>query len=81
MKKIIYFLGYIIGFIIIAYISYTYVKMGISHTNDIFLKKGYFVLAFAVFVTVLASPVFRRSTMKFPTFQIFSKLFNFMQFF
>ena len=26
-------------------------------------------------------PVFRRSTMKFPTFQIFSKLFNFMQFF
>ena len=26
MKKTIYFLGYIIGFIIIAYISYTYVK-------------------------------------------------------
>ena len=26
-------------------------------------------------------PVFRRSTMKFPTFQIFSKLFNFIQFF
>ena len=62
MKKIIYFLGYIIGFIIIAYISYTYVKMGISHTNDIFLKKGYFVLATAVFVIVLASLIYLKLT-------------------
>ncbi len=30
---------------------------------------------------ILYGPVFRRSTMKFPTFQIFSKLFNFIQFF
>lgn len=70
MKKTIYFLGYIIGFIIIAYISYTYVKMGISHTNDIFLKKGYFVLATAVFVTVLASLIYLKLT-KFSIVKIY----------
>lgn len=70
MKKTIYFLGYIIGFIIIAYISYTYVKMGISHTNDIFLKKGYFVLATAVFVIVLASLIYLKLT-KFSIVKIY----------
>lgn len=62
MKKIIYLFGYIIGFILIAYISYTYVKTGVEHTNDLFLQKGYFILTAAVFVTVSVSLIYLRLT-------------------
>ena len=62
MKKIIYLFGYIIGFILIAYISYTYVKTGVEHTNDLFLQKGYFILTAAVFVTVSISLIYLRLT-------------------
>ena len=62
MKKVIYLFGCIVGFIVIAYIQRLYVKLGVSHTSDYFLSKGYIILSAAALTLILVSGIYLNLT-------------------
>ncbi len=62
MKKVIYLFGCIVGFIVIAYIQGLYVKLGVSHTSDYFLSKGYIILSVATLILILVSGIYLNLT-------------------
>ena len=62
MKKVVYLLGCIVGFIVVAYIQSLYVNLGVSHTSDYFLKKSYIILSVAALLLILVSGIYLNIT-------------------
>ena len=62
MKKVMYLLGCIVGFIVVAYIQSLYVNLGVSHTSDYFLKKSYIILSVAALLLILVSGIYLNIT-------------------
>lgn len=62
MKKVMYLLGCIVGFIVVAYIQSLYVKLGVSHTSDYFLIKSYIILSVAALTLILVSGIYLNLT-------------------
>lgn len=70
MKKVVYLLGCIVGFIVVAYIQSLYVNLGVSHTSDYFLKKSYIILSVAALLLILVSGIYLNIT-KFSIVKIY----------
>ena len=70
MKKVMYLLGCIVGFIVVAYIQSLYVNLGVSHTSDYFLKKSYIILSVAALLLILVSGIYLNIT-KFSIVKIY----------
>ena len=70
MKKVMYLLGCIVGFIVIAYIQSLYVNLGVLHTNDLFLSKGYLILSVGALIMILLSGIYLNIT-KFSIVKIY----------
>ena len=70
MKKVMYLLGCIVGFIVVAYIQSLYVNLGVSHTSDYFLKKSYIILSAAALLLILVSGIYLNIT-KFSIVKIY----------
>ena len=70
MKKVMYLLGCIVGFIVVAYIQSLYVNLGVSHTNDYFLSKSYIILSVAALLLLLLSGIYLNIT-KFSIVKIY----------
>lgn len=70
MKKVMYLLGCIVGFIVVAYIQSLYVKLGVSHTSDYFLIKSYIILSVAALTLILVSGIYLNLT-KFSIVKIY----------
>ena len=70
MKKVMYLLGCIVGFIVVAYIQSLYVNLGVSHTSDYFLKKSYIILSAAALLLLLLSGIYLNIT-KFSIVKIY----------
>ena len=70
MKKVVYLLGCIVGFIVVAYIQSLYVNLGVSHTSDYFLKKSYIILSVAALLLLLVSGIYLNIT-KFSIVKIY----------
>ncbi len=70
MKKVMYLLGCIVGFIVVAYIQSLYVNLGVSHTSDYFLKKSYIILSVAALLLILLSGIYLNIT-KFSIVKIY----------
>lgn len=70
MKKVMYLLGCIVGFIVVAYIQSLYVNLGVSHTSDYFLKKSYIILSVAALLLLLLSGIYLNIT-KFSIVKIY----------
>ena len=70
MKKVMYLLGCIVGFIVVAYIQSLYVNLGVSHTSDYFLKKSYIILSVAALLLLLVSGIYLNIT-KFSIVKIY----------
>ena len=70
MKKVMYLLGCIVGFIVVAYIQSLYVNLGVSHTSDYFLSKGYIILSVAALLLILVSGIYLNIT-KFSIVKIY----------
>ena len=62
MKKVMYLLGCIVGFIVVAYIQSLYVNLGVSHTSDYFLKKSYIILSVVALLLILVSGIYLNIT-------------------
>ena len=70
MKKVMYLLGCIVGFIVVTYIQSLYVNLGVSHTSDYFLKKSYIILSVAALLLLLVSGIYLNIT-KFSIVKIY----------
>ena len=70
MKKVMYLLGCIVGFIVVAYIQSLYVNLGVSHTSDYFLKKSYIILSVSALLLILVSGIYLNIT-KFSIVKIY----------
>lgn len=70
MKKVMYLLGCIVGFIVVAYIQSLYVNLGVSHTRDYFLSKSYIILSVAALLLILLSGIYLNIT-KFSIVKIY----------
>ena len=70
MKKVMYLLGCIVGFIVVAYIQSLYVNLGVSHTRDYFLSKSYIILSVAALLLILVSGIYLNIT-KFSIVKIY----------
>ena len=70
MKKVMYLLGCIVGFIVVAYIQSLYVNLGVSHTRDYFLSKSYIILSVAALLLILVSGIYFNIT-KFSIVKIY----------
>lgn len=70
MKKVMYLLGCIVGFIVVAYIQSLYVNLGVSHTRDYFLSKSYIILSVAALLLILVSGIYLNFT-KFSIVKIY----------
>jgi len=70
MKKVMYLLGCIVGFIVVAYIQSLYVNLGVSHTSDYFLSKSYIILSVAALLLLLLSGIYLNIT-KFSIVKIY----------
>ena len=70
MKKVMYLLGCIVGFIVVAYIQSLYVNLGVSHTSDYFLSKSYIILSVAALLLILVSGIYLNIT-KFSIVKIY----------
>lgn len=70
MKKVMYLLGCIVGFIVVAYIQSLYVNLGVSHTSDYFLRKSYIILSVAALLLILVSGIYLNIT-KFSIVKIY----------
>ena len=70
MKKVMYLLGCIAGFIVVAYIQSLYVNLGVSHTRDYFLSKSYIILSVAALLLILVSGIYLNIT-KFSIVKIY----------
>ena len=70
MKKVMYLLGCIVGFIVVAYIQSLYVNLGVLHTNDLFLSKGYLILSVGALIMILLSGIYLNIT-KFSIVKIY----------
>lgn len=62
MKKVMYLLGCIVGFIVVAYIQSLYVNLGVSHTSDYFLRKSYIILSVSALLLILVSGIYLNIT-------------------
>ena len=62
MKKVMYLLGCIVGFIVVAYIQSLYVNLGVLHTSDYFLSKSYIILSVAALLLLLVSGIYLNIT-------------------
>ena len=70
MKKVMYLLGCIVGFIVVAYIQSLYVNLGVLHTSDYFLSKSYIILSVAALLLILVSGIYFNIT-KFSIVKIY----------
>ena len=70
MKKVMYLLGCIVGFIVVAYIQSLYVNLGVSHTSDYFLRKSYIILSVSALLLILVSGIYLNIT-KFSIVKIY----------
>lgn len=70
MKKVMYLLGCIVGFIVVAYIQSLYVNLGVSHTRDYFLSKSYIILSVSALLLILVSGIYLNIT-KFSIVKIY----------
>ena len=70
MKKVMYLLGCIVGFIVVAYIQSLYVNLGVLHTSDYFLSKSYIILSVAALLLLLLSGIYLNFT-KFSIVKIY----------
>lgn len=70
MKKVMYLLGCIVGFIVVAYIQSLYVNLGVLHTRDYFLGKSYIILSVAALLLILVSGIYLNIT-KFSIVKIY----------
>ena len=70
MKKVVYLLGCIVGFIVVAYIQSLYVNLGVLHTSDYFLSKSYIILSVAALLLLLLSGIYLNFT-KFSIVKIY----------
>ena len=70
MKKVMYLLGCIVGFIVVAYIQSLYVNLGVSHTRDYFLSKSYIILSLSALLLILVSGIYLNIT-KFSIVKIY----------
>nr|WP_314098965.1 DUF2142 domain-containing protein [uncultured Lachnoanaerobaculum sp.] len=70
MKKVMYLLGCIVGFILVAYIQSLYVNLGVSHTSDYFLRKSYIILSVSALLLILVSGIYLNIT-KFSIVKIY----------
>ena len=70
MKKVMYLLGCIVGFIVVAYIRSLYVNLGVLHTSDYFLSKSYIILSVAALLLLLLSGIYLNFT-KFSIVKIY----------
>lgn len=67
MKKIIYFMGYILLFVILAYLSWLYIKSGTEKTGDYILKNIYFILMLTMLILIIFAGIY----LKFLNFDLF----------
>ena len=70
MKKVMYLLGCIVGFIVVAYIQSLYVNLGVLHTSDYFLSKSYIILSVAALLLLFLSGIYLNFT-KFSIVKIY----------
>lgn len=70
MKKVMYLLGCIVGFIVVAYIQSLYVNLGVLHTRDYFLSKSYIILSVSALLLILVSGIYLNIT-KFSIVKIY----------
>ena len=70
MKKIIYLLGYMLLFAIVAYIQWLDVNTGVLVTKDYILKDIYFILMSALLLLIIFSGIYLRFT-KFDLVKIY----------
>ena len=70
MKKVMYLLGCIVGFIVVAYIQSLYVNLGVLHTSDYFLSKSYIILSVSALLLLLLSGIYLNFT-KFSIVKIY----------
>ena len=70
MKKVMYLLGCIVGFTVVAYIQSLFVNLGVSHTRDYFLSKSYIILSVAALLLILVSGIYLNIT-KFSIVKIY----------